>query len=713
MLGLLGLLCLLRIWDPAPLQYLRVRTFDIYQVLRPSQVAERPVVIVDIDEESLRALGQWPWPRTLMARLIEKLASSGVAAVGLDMILAEPDRNSPRRYAESMPELPEAVRQALHGLADNDAALAAAFRTVPVVVGISLLRRDSANEKAELKRPPIALLGQDPRPYLLGAPFPLVNVPALQSAAGGAGVITYNPEFDGIVRRVPAVLNIGGQVHAALGIEMIRVATGGRTLVVKTGPDGVESIVFSAADGPSVEVPTDRRGRIWVHFSRSDPARYVPARDVLSGAVSADRLRGRLALIGTSAVGLLDIKSTPLERQMPGVEVHAQLIENVLFQDHIVRPYFADAFELAALLVLSLILIFMLPRIGALRTLLSGFLLVGILIGVSWLLYVWKGWLFDTTYPLIASLAIYVALTFVNYMREERQRQWVRGAFARYLSPEIVEQLSNDPGRLHVGGEMRELTLLFMDIRGFTTISERLNAEELTRFLNRLFTPLTHVIMEARGTVDKFIGDAIMAYWNAPLPIPDHAERACRAALGMLREVERFNGANTATRTASGEAWPAVRIGIGINTGLCCVGNMGADQRFDYSAIGDPVNVASRLEGETKSYGVSVIVGESTAQKAAGFALLELGGIRVRGRAGESKVFALLGDEDAARGAEFAELRRVNERYLRCLAAGDRAGALAAIGEGRGVRAFPLSALWDRRESELRAQPASASAAHV
>jgi len=703
MLGLLALLVLLRAWDPSPLQYLRVRAFDLYQVLRPSTLKERPAIIVDIDEESLRAYGQWPWPRTLIARLIDKLASHRVAAIGLDMILAEPDRNSPRRYAESMPDLPASVREVLQGLADNDAMLADAFRKVPVVAGIALLAKDSGGEKHTLKRPPIALLGADPRPYLIGGAHPLINVPLLQDSASGTGVITYNPEFDGIVRRVPAVVRVGGEIYPALAIELVRVATGGRTLVVKTGADGVESIVFTGVDAPSVEVPTDRRGRIWVRFSPSDPTRYVSARDVLGGRADPARLEGRLVLIGTSAVGLLDIKATPLERQMPGVEVHAQLIENILFQDHITRPYYADAFELAATLVLSLVLIFILPRIGAFRTLMTGFAFIGLLVGASWLFFIINHQLFDTTFPLLASFTMYIALTFVNYMREEHQRQWVRGAFARYLSPDIVEQLSNHPERLHLGGEMRELTLLFTDIRGFTTISERLNAEELTRFLNRFFTPLTAAILQHRGTVDKFIGDAIMAYWNAPLSLADHAERACRAALAMLVEVETFNRTNATSTMSSGQPWPPVKIGIGLNTGLCCVGNMGADQRFDYSAIGDPVNVASRLESETKAYGVSIIIGETTAQSVPHLAILEIGGIRVRGRAGESKVFGLLGDEKLAATPEFAALRVANEQYLRCIAAADATGALAAVADGRRMAGSAIASLWERREAEAKA----------
>ena len=708
MLGLLALLCLVRVWDPSPLQYVRVRAFDFYQVLRPSVVSERPAIIVDIDEESLRTHGQWPWPRTLLARLIERLATYRVAAVGLDMILAEPDRNSPRRYAEAMPELPISVRETLQGLGDNDAVLAGAFGKVPVVVGIALLRKDSGREKTGLKRPPIAALGLDPRPYLVGGAHPLTNVPVLQESASGSGVLTYNPEFDGIVRRVPAIVNVAGEIYPALAIELIRVATGGRTLVVKTGRDGIENIVFSGADAPNVIVPTDRRGRLWVHFSRSDPARYVSAADVLAGRVDAARLEGRIVLVGTSAVGLLDIKATPLQGQMPGVEVHAQLIENVLFQDHIVRPYYADAFEFTATLMLSLLLIFILPRVGALRSLISGGALIGILVGGSWLFYTWYGQLFDTTFPLLASFTLYLALTFVNYLREERQRQWVRGAFTRYLSPTIVDQLARHPERLNLGGEMRPMTLLFSDVRGFTSISERFDAAGLTAFMNRYLTPMTDAIMGRGGTVDKYIGDAIMAFWNAPLEDPNHAANACNAALDMMERLVALNRTLAAEAEASGKSPVKIAIGIGLNSAVCCVGNMGSQQRFDYSVLGDGVNLAARLEGQTKAYGVPILLGEETRALAPDFAALEIDLIQVKGKTKPARIFTLLGGPERARSATFATLAGVQRRFLAAYRAQDWDGADAALAELRALAAeefAPLCAVFASRITRFRSNP--------
>ncbi len=655
-LALLAGLCLLRLWDPAPVEGARVKLFDLYQNLRPSRNAERPVIIVDIDEPSLKAHGQWPWPRSLVARLVDRLAEHGVAAIGFDVLFPEPDRQSPAEYAAGNPELPEAVRDALRGLPSNDARLAESFSRVPVVLAMALLGVRAGGTTAGIKAAPVAIRGADPRPHLLGASGALVNVPVLQAAARGAGLITHNPETDGVVRRVSALYRVGEGIQPGLAVELIRVATGGRTLVAVTGPDGVERIVFSGADSPNVEVPTDRRARFWVRFSPHDPGRYVSARDVLAGTVPRDRLEGRLILVGSSASGLLDIRSTPLDRQIPGVEVHAMLIENILFQDHIRRPFYADAVEFFVTLVLALLLIAVLPALGAARTMISGLAAVGLVIGGAWLMFTGQGLLFDLSFPVATALLVFIALTFTNYFREERARHWVRGAFARYLSPQVVAQLASQPDRLHLGGEMRDMTILFSDIRGFTTISEKLDAAGLTQFMNRYLTPMTDAILTARGTVDKYMGDAIMAFWNAPLDDPDHARNACRAALAMQARLATLNAELAQEAAAEGRGHIPVTNGIGINSAICCVGNMGSQQRFDYSVLGDGVNLTSRLEGQTKYYGVGILIGEETRTKAPEFAALEVDLVRVKGKREPTRIYVLLGDAAAAQEAWFTEL---------------------------------------------------------
>ncbi len=706
---LLVLLCLVRIWDPSLIQFIRVKGFDTYQSLKPSTVAERPVVIVDIDDESLAQYGQWPWPRTLLARMTEKLAEYGVAAIGFDVVFAEPDRMSPKRYAEGMPELPTPVRDALQGLSGNDEKFAAALAGTRAVLGASMLRGTAA--PPTVRPPPVAVRappGVDAKSHFVTATSLLASIDVLQKAASGTGLVNPNPEFDGVIRRVPAVYNVGGRIYTSLAIELIRIATGGSTLVVRAGPDGIENVVFSGPGMPSIAVPTDQRGRIWVHFSPHDPKRYVSVRHVLDGSLPRDRLEGRLVLVGTSAVGLLDIRATPLTGAMPGVEVHAQLIENILFADHITRPYYADAVEFFTAALLSLLLIFVLPRLGAARTMLSGAFVVGIVVGAAWLLYSNFGMLFDLTFPLACSMIVFSALSYFNYLHEEEQKKWVRGAFTRYLAPNIVDEIARHPERLNLGGEIRPMTLLFSDVRGFTEISERFDAAGLTAFMNRYLTPMTDAIMGRKGTVDKYIGDAIMAFWNAPLDDPLHAANACHAALDMLERLAVLNGELAAEAAEAGKPHTDIAIGVALNSAECCVGNMGSVQRFDYSVLGDGVNLAARLEGQTKFYGVRVLIGEETRKLAPEFATLEVDLIRVKGKTVPARIYVLLGRPERAATPDFQALARDQEAMLAAYRARDwdgAAAALARVAAAGGAELAGPCALYERRIAHFRSHP--------
>jgi adenylate cyclase len=708
---LLGALCLLRLWDPTPLQFARVKGFDLYQNFKPSANAERPVAIVDIDDASLAAMGQWPWPRTLLARLTERLAEYEVAAVGFDIVFPEPDRHSPKRYAESMPELPAAVRGSLESLPGNDERFAAALAKTRAVLGIALLRAAQGEGREAVPAPPVAVrapLGATARAHLVGAPAVLGNIGVLQKAAQGHGMITPYPEFDGVVRRVPAVYRVGDVLHTPLAIELIRVAIGGRTLVLQAGHDGIEAIVFSGVGMPSIVVPTDRRGRLWVRASRHDPGRYVSARDVLEGKLPRERLAGRLVLVGTSAVGLLDIRATPLTGSIPGVEIHAQLIENILFQDHISRPYFADAFEFFTAALLSLLLILVLPKLGAVRTLITGFALAALAAGGAWYLFADKGLMFDLTFPLGAAFVVFIALSFSNYVSEERQRKWVRSAFTHYLAPSIVDQLARQPDRLNLGGELRPMTLLFSDIRGFTGIAERFDAAGLTAFMNRYLTPMTDAILGRGGTVDKYIGDAIMAFWNAPLEDPEHAAKACHAALDMLDRLAALNAALAAEAAQSGHEPIRIAIGVGLNSAECCVGNMGSEQRFDYSVLGDGVNLAARLEGQTKSYAVPVLIGEDTRAQAPDFAALEVDLIRVKGKTAPARIYALLGRPERAAGEDFRALAAAQAVFLghyRKQAWEAAEAALAEVRKRGGAELSGLVEVYAKRIAQFRREP--------
>jgi adenylate cyclase len=653
----------LRLANPRPLEELRVRTFDLYQVLRPREQTARPVVIVDIDEDSLKAIGQWPWPRTTIADLITRITALGAVTIGFDVIFAEPDRMSPAVAEHSFRGIDADTRAKLDSLPSNDEVLADAIKQSRVVVGQAGAAAATPTPQAEMAlQTGFAVRGPDPAPYVVTFPGLLRNVLPLEEAAAGRGLFSINPENDGIVRRVPVIMVAQGALVPSLSMEMLRVVSGSSAILVRVDEAGVQAVAV-----PGLEVPTDRNGQLWVHFNKHDPARFVSAKDVLQGTVPPDRMRGRLVLIGTSAIGLLDLKTTPVEAAMPGVEVHAQIIESVLNKSLLVNPNYAIGAELAAAVLIGLAIIIAAPMLSATVVVLLGAVLIAGLIGFSLYLFVEDNLLIDFTYPLISSWLIYLVLTFVNYFREQKQRQQIRSAFGFYLSPHMVEQLARSPEKLVLGGEERRMTILFSDVRGFTTISEyyKDDPQGLTRLMNRFLTPLTNAIIERKGTIDKYIGDAIMAFWNAPVDDDEQEANACDAALEMQARAAALNVELKREAEANGGKYMPLRIGVGLNTGPCVVGNMGSDFRFNYSVLGDTVNFASRLEARTKDYRLPLVIGSRTAEGAKQkFASMEIDLIQVKGKTQPEAVFAVLGRAEVAQDPRCGELRDLNAQML-------------------------------------------------
>lgn len=659
-----------RTFDPAVTQLLRMRSFDLLQELFPRAVTDQPVAIVDIDDESLATIGQWPWPRTILAELVDRLTSLGAVVIGFDVVFPEPDRMSPALAAKSFVGLDRETRDALARLPGNDSVFAGALGRSRVVLGESARERDLGDGAGPPLRSPLATIGTDPRSYLQGFPGIVRAVPELEDAAAGRAMITIMPERDGIVRRVPLVLAVGNILFPALSFEMLHVALG-ESVLVRASPFGMQELLIGEH-----AIPTDRQGRVWVHFARHEGNIYVSARDILDGTVDPARIAGKLILIGTSAVGLNDNKTTPLDASLPGVEVHAQLLETVLGESYITRPDWAERAELLLIALTGLAMIVLVPISGARWTLLVLVLFAGAIAAGAVYLYAAHAFLLDATFPLATAALLYTILVYAGYSREETQRRQIRTAFNQYLSPARVEQLVNDPSKLNLGGEHRNMTFLFSDIRGFTAISERYRDDpgDLTELINRYMTPMTDAILAHEGTIDKYIGDAIMAIWNAPLDDAKHARNACRAALAMLEELATLNG-KLAADAVSGEAaqqdaldhgetllvhrvfTPRLDIGIGINTGDCIVGNMGSELRKSYTVLGDAVNLASRLESQSKNYGVAIVIGEDTEAHVRDFACLELDLIAVKGRAEAVHIHALLGDDEAAATSGFMELR--------------------------------------------------------
>jgi len=660
---------ILQLSNPAPVEILKLKTFDLYQLAFPRAETERRVMVVDIDEESLGAYGQWPWPRSALATLVDRIREAGGAAIAFDIMFPEPDRLSPAAYARSLHIADPAVRAALEKLPSNDQMFADAISQTLVVLAVSGYGRKLDDERGGGEQSMLATIGEDPRPWLFRFPGVVRNIPALEQFAAGRGLITINPERDGVIRRVPLVAEADGRVWPALSLELLRVATGGGAVMVKTTSDlGIDSVAVQG-----VPIATDERGRLWVHFAKYDRGRYISARDVMeSPQAAAEALNGKLVLIGTSAAGLFDLRATPLGGGVPGVDVHAQILENVFDQANGVapqlhRPNWALAVELLASVAIASAMIVFVPALGGLVSLVSGAALAAALVaGAAWL-FVTHGLVFDVLFPLTTSFAVFLALVFMNYLREETQKRQIRSAFGQYLSPRLVEELANNPGKLKLGGETRDMTILFSDVRGFTTLSEshKTNPQGLTQLINSLLTPLSLEVMNHNGTIDKYMGDNVMAFWNAPLDDPDHARNACAAALAMVKALDALNVRRSAQAAAGGGEAEPLKVGVGVNTGRCVVGNMGSDLRFDYTVLGDAVNLASRLEGQTKGYGVPILVGAGTAAAAEGaFALVPVDLIRVKGKLEPEAIFALVGDAAVRADPAFQALRRDTEAMM-------------------------------------------------
>jgi adenylate cyclase len=700
-LALLVGFAVLRSLDPAPVEELRVRTFDAFQRVDPRKKTARPVTIIDIDDKSLEKLGQWPWPRTRLAQLVTELTRLGAVVIAFDVVFSEPDRLNPEFVAETFPNLDEDTRAKLKALPSNDQIFAAAIAASRVVLGESGSPDELSAIDKTLPVTGLAMLGEEPQRFMFEFPGLLRNTRVLEHAAAGRGLFTIRPERDGIVRRVPMIMLAQGQTMPSLSFEMLRVATGSGTILIKAEKAGIKSLGIK-----NFQLPTDRNGQLWVHYARNDASIYVPAINVLEKTVAPEMIAGKLVLIGTSAVGLNDIKTTPVSRAMPGVEIHAQVLESALTGEVISQPFYGIAIEFATALLFGMLVIAIAPLFGPVTLVALGAAFATTLIGTSWYFYSQHRLLIDFTYPLLSTTAIYLTLIFSSFVREQAQRKQIRTAFSQYMSPALVAQLALSPEKLVLGGEEREMTIMFSDMRGFTSISEtyKNDPQGLTALMNRFLTPLTNAILDRNGTIDKYMGDAIMAFWNAPLDDKQHQLNACEAALVMLERVDELNQARMAEAEEEGRPFIPLNVGVGLNTGTCVVGNMGSDMRFDYSVFGDSVNLASRLEGQSKEYGFPIIVGSTTALAVKDrFAILELDFIMVKGKKEPEVIYAIAGREDTAQSGRFQRLRNLTIEMLACYRSRDWEGALAAIERGRRtdeVRSLEL--LFNLYEARIR-----------
>jgi len=621
--------------------------YDVRLLATMPRTLDERVAIVDIDEKSLAQVGQWPWPRDRMAQLVDELyARQHASLLGFDMVFAEADHSGglPQLRALANNELrdDEAFLAQLHRLEpelNHDQRFAQALQGRPVVLGYYFTGDRNGRTNGQLPAPVMAsdaLRGRIVRMTSwngYGA-----NIAQLAQAAPHAGFFNAVPDNDGVVRSTPLVAEYRGDYYESLSLAMFR-RLAGDPLVTPGFPHErlvpldygrLESIRLQHGN-QTLRIPVDSKVASLVPFrgnggSAGGSYRYYSASDIVNGRLPPDTLRGKIVLIGTTAPGLMDLRITPVGGDYPGVEVHANLISGMLDGKLPVRPDYTMGFEVVVLLLAGLVLALGLPMLSAMQALTLSMSVVTTLVGLNLWLYI--------SYQLVLPLAPALVMTLITfalnmsygYLVESRSKRELANLFGTYVPPELVDEMVKNPERYSMQATERELTVMFCDMRGFTRLSEGMEPTQLQTLLNTVFSRLTHLISAERGTVDKYMGDCVMAFWGAPVATPDHARLAVATALQMTQEVDAINRENRA------RGLPEIGVGIGLHTGLMCVGDMGSDVRRSYTVIGDAVNLGSRLEGLSKVYGTSLIVSEATRRQAPGFVWQELDRVRVKGR---------------------------------------------------------------------------------
>jgi adenylate cyclase len=655
--------------------------FDQYQRWQPRQYnPDQPVRILDIDDESIRRVGRWPWPRQQMATIVERLFKADAAAVGFDILFSEDDRTANTKVDCTH------LASLLNGdagcpdLPDGDLIFAHAIANRPVVLGSFFTQSKNGIGATIPAKSGFAVAGDAPLPYLHHLPGTLAPRPALMESAAGIGFMNWLPDNDRIIRRVPLLLDVNGQPQPSLAMEMLRVAQGASSYLIKSTNASGENAFgggfgVTAVKVGDIAIPTQPAADIRMYFAKFDERRSIPAWKALADEADISDVAGKIVIVGASASLLSDVIATPLNSSTSGVEAHAQLLEQILAGVTLIRPDWALGAELLASAIVTVGLVVAMPIVPVIWSALLGAMAAAALAWASWLAFTRHGVLLDPITPSFSSGMVFLAGVIALYSHKRHQVNEIRSAFGRFVSPAVVARLAEHPDNLQLGGLQRRLTLMFCDLRSFTTISEGLSAVELTKFLNEYLTPMSSVVLKEMGTVDKYMGDAIMAFWNAPLDDPRHGEHAVRAALEMRETMAQLNAQWAERALQSGSEFRLLKFGIGLNTGECCVGNLGSTLRFDYSAIGDEVNISSRLEGASKIFGVDIVASAATRAEAPDFAWLEIDQVLLKNKTRPTAVFVLAGSPSYAASPAFQRLAGLHEEILRAYRAREFAGA--------------------------------------
>jgi len=643
------------------LRFMELKTLDLRMASRGALPPGGETILAVIDEKSLAELGRWPWSRTTIAKLMDQLKASGAKAIGFDIVFSEPDDNSSlRTISELSTEIKKsgirdssiaALLNKKKATADTDAALARSIaRAKNVTLGyffhlsdkeVSHLSEKEILEDAEnIKNSRYQIINSsETNPddsYLIRAYAPEANLKILSAAAANSGYFNMTPDSDGSMRWSPLVIKFRNNYYSSLALSVLQQYLDWPQFSLNIAGYGTESIKIG-----DITIPTDESGRLLVNYL--GPAKTFPhysISDIIMGRIPADKIRGKIVLVGATATGIYDLRVTPFGATYPGVEIHATVIDNILHRNFLTHSGLIRFMDICAIILFGLLMGMIIPRLRAVTGILFSLIILGIFVAANMFIFSnYNIWL-NIIYPALTMIVIYLAITVYRYVTEEREKKKIRGAFQYYLTASVINEMLKDPSKLKLGGDKKNLSVLFSDIRGFTTISEKLSPEDLVHLLNEYLTAMTDIVFKYDGTLDKYMGDAIMAIFGAPLDQPDHARRACQTALDMMNELHRLQ------KKWQTEGKPPLNIGIGINSGDMVVGNMGSQMRFDYTVMGDMVNLGSRLEGTNKEYGSNIIFSEFTYNAIKdSMCCRELDSVRVKGKKLPVKIYELLGEK--------------------------------------------------------------------
>ena len=604
------------------------RLRDFLFVLRGPQPSNSDIVIIDIDEKSLAQEGQWPWSRNRVAQLLQNLSGAEAGIIGLDIVFSEHDRSSPHTIASQLGS------SDAHNLDNYDDILAETIANTPTIGGYFYTFDQKSNSETPMIPAVFVEKGRPSHPYIIAPNNLVLNIPPLQNAFYSSGFFNNTPDDGGMIRRVPLIMRYEGVLYPSLTLEMVRIYTQENRVSIHNTITGVETVELGA-----LTIPTDPFGRMLINFQGpSRHYRYISASDILNRTFDPKSVKGKFVLIGTSAVGLSDLRATPFDSVVPGVEIHATIIDNLLTQNFI-------APDKNGLLIDLFLITFTVALIFILLSLINVWLVLPLFIFILYSEYLFfstllfsYGIVLNILFVLLATILSFIAALFLDYLSNLRQKQMVLNIFAKKVSPEVMDDLIKNSSNELLRPRTKEVTIFFSDIRSFTHISEKLaDPERVVAMLNTYMTPMVENITIHQGTIDKFIGDAIMAYWNAPIKIEGHADKAVTSALEQLKRLTQLN------HQLKQEFDIEINIGIGIHTGEVTIGEMGSTGRSDYTIIGDNVNLASRLEGLSKLYGANIIISEATKRAlTASYPIRSLDIVKVKGKEKAVEIFEIL-----------------------------------------------------------------------